>query len=515
MFTGQASQWVGMGEDLYASEPVVRAVLDRCDRLLREARGRSLLDAMFGRGPEPPDLDDPVWKQPAIYALECSLTALWSSLGINPAVVLGHSLGEIAAAQAAGAFSLEEGLRFAAVRGELIGALPGEGAMAAIFAPRPVVAAAVEELNRGAAGPGLSVAADNGAHQAVSGPAAEVETLLARFEEKEVRVRRLRKSPAYHSAMLDPALDGLEAAFEDIEVARPSLPFVSNLTGRVLDDGASLDGRYWRRQTRETVEFRRAVGTLAELGVGAVVEIGPHAVLGPMVSLAWPEPADPGGRNGAPAVVSSLRRPSREAPDEVPDAFVAATARAWEIGLPVSFAGVFAGESRRRIALPGYPFQRERHWIDRTKRRRSPASHPLLGDRHESASGEISFETEITAGDPSWLGDHRVFERVVVPGALYGAMAVAAGGAGKTESLEISDFQLHSPLILPEDDPESAGERVRKVQVVLDAAGDDARNEAGRRVRVLSRGDGRGGLDATRRSERQRRRAGTGHGPAA
>ncbi len=485
VFTGQASQWVGMGEDLYASEPVVRAVLDRCDRLLWKERGRSLLDAMFGRGPEPPDLDDPVWKQPAIYALECSLTALWSSLGVTPAVVLGHSLGEIAAAQAAGVFSLEDGLRFAAVRGELIGALPGEGAMAAIFAPRPVVAAAVEEQNGSAVGPGLSVAADNGAHQAVSGPAAEVETLLAHFEDKEVRVRRLRKSPAYHSAMLDPALDDLEAAFHDIEVARPSLPFVSNLTGRVLDDDRSLDGTYWRRQTREPVEFRGAVETLAELGVGAVVEIGPHAVLGPIVSMAWPEPEGPGGRNDAPAVLSSLRRPSREAPDKVPDAFVAAAARAWEIGLPVAFSGLFAGESRRRISLPGYPFQRERHWIVQTKRRRSRSSHPLLGTRHESASGEISFETEITADDPSWVGDHRVFERLVVPGALYGAMAVAAGGAGGTESLEITDLQLHSPLILPEDDPESGGERVRKVQLVLDGASDGA----GRRVRVLSRGD--------------------------
>ncbi len=485
VFTGQASQWVGMGADLYASEPVVREVLDRCDRLLREARGRSLLDAMFGRGPEPPDLDDPGWKQPAIYALECSLTALWSSLGITPAVILGHSLGEIAAAQAAGVFSLEDGLRFAAVRGELIGALPGEGAMAAIFAPRPVVAAAVEEQNRRSPGPGLSVAADNGAHQAVSGPAAEVETLLAQFEDREVRVRRLRKSPAYHSAMLDPALDDLEAAFDDIEIARPSLPFVSNLTGRVLDGGESLDGTYWRRQTRETVEFRRAVGTLAKLGVGAVVEIGPHAVLGPMVSLAWPEPDGRGGGNGAPAVLSSLRRPSRETPEDIPDAFVAAAARAWEIGLPVAFSGLFAGESRRRVSLPGYPFQRERHWIDRTKRRRSRASHPLLGTRHESASGEISFETELTGTDPSWLGDHRVFERLVVPGALYGAMAVAAAGAGKSESLEIADFQLHNPLILPEDDPENGGAGVRKVQVVLDAAGD----EAGRRVRVLSKGD--------------------------
>ena len=124
-YTGQASQWVGMGQALYETEPVFRAVLDRCDALLREDRDASMLDAMFGRGGSPGDLDDPVWKQPSIYALECGLTALWKSVGVRPDVVFGHSLGEIAAAQAAGVFSLEDGLRFAAARGAHIGAVPG------------------------------------------------------------------------------------------------------------------------------------------------------------------------------------------------------------------------------------------------------------------------------------------------------------------------------------------------------------------------------------------------------
>ena len=192
-YTGQASQWPGMGAALYASEPAVRAVLDRCDALLREERGTSLLDVMFGRPGAGGDLDDPQWKQPAIYALECALTALWSSVGIRPDVVFGHSLGEIAAAHTAGVFSLEEGLRFAAARGALVGALPGDGATAA-----------VDEHNATSDSVGLSIAADNGAHQVVSGPAADVAALLARFEAEQVRVARLRKSPAYHSAMIEP-----------------------------------------------------------------------------------------------------------------------------------------------------------------------------------------------------------------------------------------------------------------------------------------------------------------------
>ena len=136
-YTGQASQWTGMGLDLYEREPVVRAVLDRCDALLRSELGGSLLDVMFGRAGSAADLDEPKWKQPAIYALECALAALWSSVGIRPDVVIGHSLGEIAAAQAAGVFDLEDGLRFAAARGRSSGRCPGRGRWRRCSLPGP------------------------------------------------------------------------------------------------------------------------------------------------------------------------------------------------------------------------------------------------------------------------------------------------------------------------------------------------------------------------------------------
>ena len=294
-YTGQASQWVGMGRQIYETEPVVRAVLDRCEAAYRPVRGKSLLDAMFGRGDAPGDLDDPGLTQPAIYALECALTALWASLGVRPDAVMGHSLGEIAAAQGAGVFSLEDGLRFAATRGALMADLEGEGAMGAIFASAARVADAVARHNAASDGPGVSVAADNGAHQAVSGPAAEVEAVLGRFEAEEVRVRRLRRSPAYHSALVEPVLDDVAAALGGVAIAPPSVDFVSTLTGRVLEPGQALDGVYWRRQARSPVAFRQAVERLAEAGVDVVVEVGPHSVLGPMMNLAWP---DSGGRGG-------------------------------------------------------------------------------------------------------------------------------------------------------------------------------------------------------------------------
>ena len=483
-YTGQASQWVGMGEDLYQREPVVRAVLDRCDALLRDERDGSLLDVMFGRTSAAGDLDDPRWKQPAIYALECALTALWASVGIRPDVVFGHSLGEIAAAHTAGVFDLEDGLRFAAARGALIGALPGAGAMAAVFAPATRVSAALDEHNAASGGVGLCIAADNGAHQVVSGPSAEIDALLERLEARDVRVARLRKSPAYHSAMVEPALADLEGVLSKLAFSPPSITFVSNLTGRVMEPHEVPDTAYWRRQAREPVQFRACVETLASIAVDTVVEIGPHAVLGPMASLAWSESA--GGAAGAPVTLSSLRRPSDSRPGPAGgDAFVEAVAQAYGAGLPVVFEGLFAGETRRRISLPGYPFQRRRHWIEAPKRRRPSAGHPLLGVRHESPRGEVAFETEVFASDPAWVSDHRVFGQVVVPGAMFATMAATVLWGEGARAVVLEDCQLHSPMICPVDDSEDGSdEGGRKLQIVFDDSGEPS----WRRFEVFSRG---------------------------
>ena len=360
--------------------------------------------------------------------------------------------------------------------------------MAAVFAPPARVADAVAAQNAASKGSGLSVAADNGAHQVVSGPAADIEAILARFEADEVRVARLRKSPAYHSAMIEPALGDLEAAISTIAFQPPSLTFVSNLTGRALEEGEAPDAAYWRRQAREPVAFRACIETLAELGVDAVIEIGPHAVLGPMTTMAWPESA-----GAAPAVLSSLQRPAK---DEAPPApgsgggFVEAVAGAYEAGLPLRFEGLFAGEERRRIALPGYPFQRERYWVEAPRRRRSDAGHPLLGARHESASGEVAFDTEVFPTDPAWLSDHRVFGRLIAPGALYGAMAASATLAEGSDAVLVEDFGMQSALVFPGEDAEDdSAEAGRRVQVLLD----DAEDGAARRVRILSRGEGEDG----------------------
>ncbi|MCY3861889.1 MAG: SDR family NAD(P)-dependent oxidoreductase [bacterium] len=478
-YTGQGSQWIGMGQALYDREPVVREVLDRCDRAMRELRGTSLLAVMFGAPDAEGDLDDPAWTQPAIYALECALTELWASLGVGPDVVVGHSLGEIAASRTAGVFSLEDGLRFAAGRGALMAELPEPGAMAGVFAPPSEVAASIEEQRVASGDPRLAIAADNGAHQMISGPTTDVEAVLQRFEAEEVRIRRLEKSAGYHSAMVEPILDGVEALLVELEVGSPSLAFVSSMLGRALVPGEELDSSYWRRQARQAVEFRSCVETLATEGVQVVIEVGPGAVLGPMTALAWPEQA---GSAPAPVVVSSMKRPSTRTPE--PDdrcGFMDAVAGAYQAGLDISYDGLFAGEERRRVSLPSYPFQRQRYWVEGTRRRRQSSGHPLLGVRHDSPRGESLFETEMFASDPAWLADHRVFDRVVMPGALYGAMAASAQLSDGSQSVTVEDWQLYSPLIFSEEESEDGGGR--SVQLVLE----DAKGAVSRGFEIFSK----------------------------
>ncbi len=491
VYTGQGSQWVGMGRALYETEPAFRAVLDRCERVVLGERGKSLLDVMFGNPGAEGELIDSWWAQPAIYSLECALTALWESVGVKPDVVIGHSTGEIAAAQAAGVYGLEDGLRFIMKRGECLGAVPEAGSMAAVFAPQERVVGAIGEYNASSDCADLNIAVDNGVHQVISGPTVAIQAMVELFEAEEIMVRPLYTAQAFHCVLLEPALDSLEEAYQSVAVSQPSVALVSNVTGSALEEGETLDSGYWRRHARQTVQFRKGIGALAELGVDVAIEMGPHSVLGPLVSLVWPGPANLPEPPEAPVVLQSMIRPRNDdASPASESAFLNAVAGAYEAGLDISFADLFANEARRKIELPGYPFQRERYWLDETRRRRVADGHPLLGARHESPRGEVMFETEMHTTDPSWLSDHRVFERVIMPGAMYGAVAAAVSLKEGAGSVDVDDLQLHSAMVFGQDNAGDSGTRTgRRIQAVLS----DSETGRSRQLEVFSKGDGEEG----------------------
>ena len=493
LFTGQGSQWAGMGRALYRREPVVRAVLERCEREMVSLRGESLLDVMFGREGAAGSVDDTTWTQPALYALGCALSALWESVGVRPVAVLGHSVGELAAAHVAGVFGLEAGLRLASVRGELMGGLPSDvGAMTAVFASAERVEALIEESGA----EGVEVAADNGTHRVVSGVVEGVEALEGWCSDAGVRCGRLVTSHAFHSALMEPVLDGIEAAAGDIEVRSPVVSLVSNVTGRVVGEGELLDGAYWRRHARAPVAYGSGVGALSGLGVDVVIELGPGAVLGPLLAQVWPGDDVPvvlasqrralasGHRDAASgyrdaesaddpgAIVSGGMRAAVSSGEE--DGFIEAVAGAWEAGLGLKFEGLHAGEARRRLSLPTYPFERRRYWVEGSGRRHAVGGHPLLGLRHDLSNDGITFDRELSALDPSWLGDHRVFGRIVAPAALHAALATTAiARVAGTVGVAFEGFQIHAPLVFDDADEAHPDHGRRTLQVALGPSGED------------------------------------------
>lgn len=449
LFTGQASQYPGMARGLYDTQPVFRETIDRCAVHLEGELEHSLLDLLFtrelsahkngtaanGRGGEDahsPLLEHTRYAQPAIFAVEAALYDLYKSLGVEPAAVLGHSLGEYAAAYAAGVFGLEDGLRLVARRGRYFGALPAVGAMVAIMADGQAVTAALE-------GTGLSLAADNGDHAVVSGPRDHVESLAQRFESRGIRCVRLKTRHAFHSPMLEPALVAFARDVADIDYRAPDVPMVSGLSGRVLEAGRAPDGPYWLRQAREPVQFARGIASIEELGCTLLLELGPDLVLGRMAAACWQT-------DDLPATLVALKQ-------GVPDhqQLCATLAELYARGVPVNFAAWDRPWPRRKLALPGYPFQRQRYWVETPARSALPfqSCHPLLGVEHSSALGQRTWDATLRLSEQMWLKDHRVFGAIVAPGALFACMALAAGGK---RAVRLIDGQFTQGLVLRDED---------------------------------------------------------------
>ncbi len=330
-FTGNGAEYPEMGAGLYAAEPVFREAIDRCS----EIAGMPLS--------APLDTGGLSVSQPAIFALEYALSRLWASWGIVPAAVIGHSLGEYAAACVAGSLSLEDAILLTRTRGRLLAGLSADAAMVAARAPRAVVEQAI------APWPELAIAAVNGPEQVVfSGPQARVLDVAERLHTQGVHCAPLPVARAFHSPAIDPMLDEFEAEAALTKPKPASIPLISSLTGDWKPEAPTA--AYWARQMREPVLFAAGIARLQEAGHRHFVELGPHPVL-----AALGERFFSGGGSLWTASLHRGERPHQR--------LLASLGKLWERGVSVDWARLEQGRGRRKVAAPPYPFQRQRHWI--------------------------------------------------------------------------------------------------------------------------------------------------------
>ncbi|WP_315732751.1 MULTISPECIES: type I polyketide synthase [unclassified Bradyrhizobium] len=444
LFTGQGSQHVGMGRGLYEEWPAFREALDAAWAALDPHLERPLREVMWSDPSQAARLDETGWTQPALFALEVALAALWRSWGAEPDVVAGHSIGEVAAAHVAGVFSLTDAARLVAARGRLMQALPRGGAMVSIAASEAEVAKAVA-----AQAGGVSIAAVNSASSVViSGEEEAVFAVSSAFAAKGTRTHRLRVSHAFHSALMDPMLEQFRRVAEQLTYRPAQIGVVSNVSGKLADCELS-SAAYWVKHVREGVRFADGVAALHAAGVTEYLELGPRPTLLGLVPACLPAGAK------EPALVASLR-PERAEPAAALQALGAHYAQ----GGQLEWKGVFPSGGAR-VELPTYPWQRQRYWMAASASRSGgePTGHPLLGTRLPIAGTGAVYETVLSRAEQSWLYDHRVGGQALMPGTGVVELVRAAGEHCFAAPVEVLSLVLQSPLMLPED----GGQRVQAV----------------------------------------------------
>ncbi|GAA4703569.1 hypothetical protein GCM10023324_68100 [Streptomyces youssoufiensis] len=470
VFPGQGSQWVGMGAGLLEASPVFAARVAECERALAPYVDWSLAEVLRG-GVGAADLGRVDVVQPVLWAVMVSLAAVWADQGVEPAAVVGHSQGEIAAAVVAGALSLEDGAKVVALRSKALRRLAGGGAMASLALSQDKAEEFLAGLGDSAAGVGI--AAVNGPGSAVvSGPPEQVQHAVSALEESGGRARLIDVDYASHSPQVDEIAEELHEVLAGISPTQGEVAFYSTVTAERIDT-STLDTAYWVTNLREQVRFAEAVRQLLADGHRVFIEASTH----PVLTVGLQESFDEAGIEAA--AVPTLRREHGGL-----EQLARSVAQAFTAGVSVDWTRWYPNDPPPHVVdLPTYAFQRQRYWVegnggqdgDPTGLGLAAAGHPLLGAAVELAEGGSYLLTgRLSSRTQGWLADHTVLDTVLLPGTAFAEWVLHAGRRVGCDHL--AELTLHAPLVIPDG---------AAVDVQVAVAGPDATGQ--RPVTVHSR----------------------------
>ncbi len=459
IFPGQGSQWAGMARQLMQTQPVFRAALERCSQVIQPHTGWSLIE-IFNGSQVADYLEQIDFVQPALFAMQVSLAAQWRAWGIEPDAIVGHSMGEVAAAHVAGVISLEDAARVICYRSQLMKTVSGKGAMAVVnltIAQAQAALAGFEDQ--------LSIAVSNSPQSTViSGDVAALDVLTASLQSQDILTRRVKVDVAAHSPHMEPLRPQLEAALAGLEPRPASVPIFSTVTGQI-QDGLSFDIAYWGRNLRQPVLFSSIIEQAIEQGYNTFIELSPHPVL-----LAAVEQSFPSGDHGLRyAALPSLRRNEGEN-----EAILQSLGQLYQQGYSVDWKKVYPSGGQI-VSLPAYPWQREHFWLEieppsGSRQALKPGSHPLSGYPVETAAlqGTIIRQIRIDHKTFPELYAHRLYASTLLGASAFLELArAAADDVMGADWLVLKDVHFERALILSEEQP-------TELQIQLDPLGPNA-----------------------------------------